>query len=283
MCGNCAASCQVCRAPINKRRLQATSTGRKLCAKCMAERNARRKEKKDELRRAQTGAKPSPAPAARAGTSFSALMDAPPRAAGTSFQDLLDGDDAPMMSVRAADDERGPDSAPEVHGLGPAEDDARVWGAEGPPKEGSGRLQLPIVDDKRPILTASGYQGPSRTAWIAAFALFGVAAGIFWTVSPAFREILIPADLARPDFVSNARPVATDTNQLRDAGNIKQFDILKYGPIFIVAWLVVGAYCIGFFLIMISLARSLTSSYFAKRRLKKAEKFTEKYGQVYPD
>lgn len=280
LCGQCAESCQVCRAPISKRRVQQTSTGRKLCSKCMAARNARRKAKKEELRRAQAGAGDAPAAAA---TSFNVLSaGAPPKSAGTSFQDLLDDNDAPLMPVRAIEEEREPD-AREVHGLAREAGDDRIWGAEGPPKEGAGRLSLPPIDDRRPILTSSGYQGPSRAAWTAAFALFGLAAGIFWTVSPAFREILIPEGIARPDFVSGARPVATDTNQLRDAGNIRQFDILKYGPIFIAAWLVVGAYCLGFFLIMFSLVRSLTSTYFAKRRLKRAEEFAEKYGQPYPD
>jgi hypothetical protein len=258
----------------------------------MAARNARRKAKKEELRRAQAAATDEPPVAAAApapavappGTSFSALTaDAPAETGGTSFEDLMAGQDAAPTTVRADEAAAEEEQTHEVHGLAPAEDEERVWGAEGPPAEGSSRLVLPVVDDTRPILTSSGYHGPSRAAWIAAFALFGLAAGIFWTVSPAFRDLLLPADLAKPEFVSNATPVAGDTNALRDAGNIKQFDIFAQAPIFFVAWAVVGAYVVGFVLILISLVRSLTSSYFAKRRKKKADEFAEKYGQPYPE
>jgi len=252
----------------------------------MAARNARRKAKKEELRRAKAAADASGTPAVPAGTSFSALnADAPaPKPGGMSFQDLMAGDDAPLMPVREDHDEPEPESvAPAVHGLNAPEDEQRIWGAEGPPKEGSGRLELPPVDDNRPLLVASAYRGPSRTAWIAAFALFGLAGIIFWTISPAFRDLLLPTDLAKPEFTSNMRPVAGDTNALRNASNVKQFDILAQGPIFIAAWVLVGAYVIGFFAIVISVVRSLISSYFAKRRLKEAEEFAEKYGQPYPD
>jgi hypothetical protein len=278
----------VCNAPISKLRVQLTSTGRKLCSKCMAQRNARRKAQKDEMKRAaRSEARPGAgaAPAA-AGTSFQALnAGARSKSAGTSFQDLMGGDDAPMMPARPEEPGReADDSGRELHGLFKGEaGDERIWGAEGPPKEGGGRLQLPPIDDKRPILTASGYQPPSRTSWIAAFAIFGIAGAIFWSIFPGMRDIMLPSDLARPQFLSNLRPTATDTNALRNASNINQFEILKQGPIFFTAWAFVGAYCLGFFLIIISLIRSLFSSYFAKRRLKRAEEYAEKYGVAYPD
>lgn len=294
MCGACSATCQVCNVPLSKTRVQLTSTGRKLCSKCMSERNERRKAKKDEMKRAARAeargeappAKRPAAPVAASGTSLQALAATGPKSAGTSFQDLMAGDDSPMMP-RVRDEEPGAatdEPAREVHGLfkGEAGDD-RIWGAEGPPKEGGGRLQLPPVDDKRPILMASGYQPPKRTSWIAAFALFGIAGAIFWSISPGFRDLMFPEDLARPKFISDLRPVATDTNALRNTSNISQFEILKQGPIFITAWLIVGVYCLGFCLIVFSVIRSLISSFFAKRRFKRAQEYAEKYGVTYPD
>jgi hypothetical protein len=254
----------------------------------MAQRNARRKAQKDEMKRAaRSQARPEAgaAPAA-AGTSYQALnAGAPRKSAGTSFQDLVAGDDAPMMAVRVEEPEHAADeSGRELHGLFKGEDgDERIWGAEGPPKEGGGRLQLPPIDDKRPILTASGYQPPSRTAWIAAFAIFGIAGAIFWSIFPGFSDILFPDDLARPKFLTDLMPMATDTNALRNTSNISQFEILKQAPIFFVAWAVVGAYAIGFLLIIVSLIRSLFGSYLAKRRLKRAQEYAEKYGVAYPD
>ncbi len=287
MCANCAATCQVCNAPISKRRVQLTSTGRKLCSKCMAQRNERRKAKKEELKRAARGPSPADAGVARAAASagFQSPVAAAPKSAGTSFQDLMGGDDAPMMPpVRVDDDPRDAgEPAREVHGLSREFGDDRVYGAEGPPKEGGGRLQLPPIDDKRPILTASGYQPPSRTSWIAAFALFGVAGAIFWSIFPGLRDIMFPPDLATPKFLSDLMPMATDTNALRNTSNISQFEILKQGPIFITAWAIVLVYVIGFFLIILSIIRSLISGYLAKRRLKRAEEYAEKYGTAYPD
>lgn len=283
LCADCAVTCQVCRVPINKKRVQLTSTGRKLCSKCMADRNARRKAKKEELRRAEK--RETNAPAAVASTSFQALNDSPPpKPSGTSFQDLMAGDDAPLMRpVEFDEEEETAEPRGEVHGLlSPEDEEGRTWGPEGAPQEGSNRLQLPPIDDHRPILTSSGYQGPSRTAWVAAFALFGIGAAIFWSVFPGIREIMLPWDTTALNFSSNLSPTATDTNALRNMSNVNQFELLSQGPIFFVAWAIVGVYVLGFTLIIWSLVRSIVSSHFAKRRLKKAEEYARKYGHTYP-
>jgi len=304
ICKNCAVSCDVCNSPIARERAQFTSTGRKLCTKCMAERNARRKAKKEEMRREGSSGKREPAPpkaatAGVAGASFEDLMrddaelsrafkgivrqeasppsqaeEEAPKSAGTSFEDLMsspvpEGAPAKGKGAKAAARRDGGDG-PKAHGL------------EGAPQEGSGRLSLGPIDDNRPILSQSGHQPPSRKAYIAAFCLFGLAGAIFWNVAPGFREILMPWRTPRYEFSSGQLATTGDTNALRNTSNVSQFDVFSQGPIFFVAWAFVGTYVVGFVLIVWSVGRSLLSSYLAKRRLKKAEEYAKKHGYSYP-
>jgi hypothetical protein len=252
----------------------------------MSTRNARRKAKKAELRREARGEEARPA-ATRipADTSFQPLhAGAPPKRAGTSFQDLMSAapESTAASAFLAVDGPAHADDARQVHGLEREDDSGKRAGFEGEAPESSGRLQLGPVDEDRPILTGSGYQPPSRTAWLAAFAIFGIAGAIFWNVFPGLRDIMLPADLARPKFLSDLMPAATDTNALRNTSNVNQFEIFKQGPIFLTAWAVVLAYCVGFFLIIISVIRSTMTSYRARRRTRYAEEYARKYGHPYP-
>ncbi len=304
ICANCAVSCAVCEAPVNRALVQLTSTGRKLCTKCMAERNDRRRAKKEEMRREASAAKKEPArskPAAAgvAGASFEDLMrddaelsqafkgivreevslPAAPvetsKPAGTSFEDLESKPAAPQKKGSKSAARQGSDLDPNS-GLG------NTFGLEGQPQEGSKRLSLGPIDDNRPILSQSGHQPPSRKAYIAAFCLFGLAGAIFFKVAPGFRDVLFPGHSTTPAFMSGEMAQATDTNALRNASNISLFDTIKESPITLVAWLVVGSYMIGFILIVWSVGRSMLSSYLAKRRLKKAEEYAKKHGYSYP-
>lgn len=297
ICAKCAVSCDVCESPLSRERVQLTSTGRKLCSKCMAERAARRKAKKEEMRREGKGEreKPraaSPAPAAPAGlgggVSFEDLMrDEPSLAAGMQ---AVKREEAP----RKPESEERPDEAPVSAGTsfedlmssGPkapsAEKSTRKAALEGVAQEGSKRLELGPIDDKRPILTASGHQGPGKMAYTAAFLFFGIAGAIFWTVVPGIREIMMPWQSVTPDFISDQRAVINDTNALRNASNISQFDVFSQGPVFFTAWFIFLAYFIGFVMIVWSVGRSLIDSYLAKRRLKKAEEYAKKHGVPYP-
>lgn len=290
ICANCAVSCSVCESPLSRERVQLTSTGRKLCSKCMAERNARRKAKKEEMRREgkPDREKPSPTPAAPAnlggGVSFESLMrDEPALAAGLQ---AVKREEVP----RAPEPEETPASAgtsfEDLMSSGPmaptADKSARKAGLEGVPQVGSKRLELGPIDDHRPILTASGHQGPGKMAYTAAFLLFGLAGVIFFTVMPGIREIMLPGQSVGAKFSADLMPVATDTNALRNTSNISQFDLFSQGPVFLIAWSIVLVYVIGFVLIVWSVARSLLESHLAKRRLKKAEEYAKKHGVPYP-
>ncbi len=294
ICVKCAVSCDVCSSPLSRERVQLTSTGRKLCSKCMAERNARRKAKKEEMRREGKSEKPrasSPAPAAPAnlgGMSFEDLMaDEPALAAGmqSAKREEVPSRPEPEAKLEAAPVSAGT-SFEDLMSSGPkaptADKAKRKTGLEGVAQEGSKRLELGPIDDNRPILGASGHHGPGKMAYTAAFLLFGIAGAIFWTVVPGIREIMMPWQSVTPDFIMDQRPVATDTNALRNASNISQFDVFSQGPIFFLAWVIFLAYFIGFVMIVWSVGRSLVDSYLAKRRLKKAEEYAKKHGVPYP-
>lgn len=292
ICVNCAVSCSVCGSPLSRERVQLTSTGRKLCSKCMAERNARRKVKKEEMRRGPKGERDRspPAPAAPkigGGMSFEDLMrDEPVLAAGLQAVKREEVPRAPEPREEEAPVPVPGTSFEDLMSSGPkgpvADKPTRGAGLEGAPQVGSRRLELGPIDDNRPILTASGHQGPGKMAYAAAFLLFGLAGAIFWTVVPGIREIMMPWQSVTPDFMSNQQAVATDTNALRNASNISQFDIFSQGPIFFLAWIIFLAYFIGFVRIVWAVGNSLLSSYLAKRRLKKAEEYAKKHGVSYP-
>ncbi len=313
ICAKCAVSCDVCSAPLSKERTQLTSTGRKLCTSCMAARNARRREKKEEMRREASEKKRAsassagPAVAPVAGVSFEDLLrddpalsgqlrsvkreEAPvrvaapveaPKSSGTAFQDLL------SKSPDAEEPSKVYQSASLVREAGvldtglEGEDGAKPFGLEGRAKEGSSRLALGPVDDNRPILTGSGYQPPTKRAYIAAFLFFGLAGAIFLSVAPGFREILMPWQTPRYAFSSGQLATAGDTNALRNTSNLSQFDVFSQAPIFFAAWFFVILYVGGAAMIIWSVGRSMMSSYLSKRRLKKAEEYAKKHGYSYP-
>src|SRR5205823_5505869 len=148
-----------------------------------ATRNARRRAKKEELKREaaekkrDAGAMPEAVGASRGGVSFEELMRDDPKIsadfraikrdnvaagpvidvkpAGTAFQDLLS---EPPSAAPARVREEG------VDGSAAADAEVKAAGLQGPAKEGSSRLTLGPIDDNRPILTASGYQPPTKRA-----------------------------------------------------------------------------------------------------------------------
>lgn len=285
LCANCAESCQVCHAPVSRKRVNLTSTGRKLCARCMAERNARRKAQKERLRReaeakkdAQEPLQPSapspvsvktpaapakPAAAAPESTSFEALMADEPRDS-TSFSALAAGEPEPPEPRRAAKPE------PEDR-VGRENGDTREYGLEGAPQEGGKRLELGPIDENRPILASSGYQAPSKWKYAIAFLIFGIAGILFLSISPQLRDVMWPWDTPGLKFWSDREAPILDRNSLRDTSNLSQLDLFSQGPIFLISWSIVVVYVVGCVLIVTSVVRSAISSYLAKRRLRKIQ------------
>lgn len=291
VCGDCSGSCQVCAKSLCKNHVQLTSHGRKLCPHCMAERNAQRKRLKAERRKQK--AKEEQA----ASTSFENLSDsstgtspgfagkpissaAASVSAGTSFEDIFDG--TPVLKPQAVeeDDERDADLVSagnmgdqEYDDLDPAEKErqAKLGRTEAESTE-SGRLELPPMDENRPVLSASGYQPPSRLRKMMAFVFFGIGMMYFWTATPYLKETMLPWDAPKLEY--NQDQMATykhDDNRIRNSSNINQFEFFAQGPFFFIAWLVVLSYVGGVLAITFSIIRSAWWSWRAKLNLEAAD------------
>ena len=288
LCGDCAIACDRCNIPLARTKAQITSKGRKLCPKCMAERNAKRKLRREKAktlsrerkRSDRGGVKPvqtearAPSPSfTPASMSFDALSTDAPAAPATSFGTLKDAPTSPPPGPTK--DGSGPELGSDF-GAPPAaaatEASKRNFGLEGVPTEASSRLELAPVDEKRPVMVHSGYRAPTKTAYFFAFLFFGFAGLVFYSSTPILKDVLFPFDTPTYKFNANLQTPIMDTNRLRDTSNISQFEILAQAPTFFIAWLILIVYVGGSALILITTVRSAISSFRAKRRLRKAEK-----------
>lgn len=314
LCADCALPCDVCNIPISAQRAQVTSTGRKLCYKCMTDRNARRKAKREKLktesrekRRAKRVAEdpfqqsapanipPGPvstppasvskpvgksglaSPGVVASPGFHSMIANDPLPSAPTSLEGLGGPQAPgAASLEAGREDDGEGDDGDDFGATPQDDDRdgpkRGYGLEGVPTEKSARLELPSVDDKRPVYVQSGYQSPTVTKYFFAFLFFGVSGIIFYGTTPILHDLLFPFDTPDYEFISNQMTPIQDTNRLRNTSNISQFEILSQAPIFFITWLILIVYVGGSIWLIVSTLRSIVSSYRSKRHLKKAQK-----------
>ena len=306
LCGDCAVPCDVCYIPIGLKQAQVTSTGRKLCAKCMAERNAKRQLKREKMRtasrarrRAERGeaipddpeppvghmvARAAGQPLSPGAMSLDALTSDAPAAPDTkrvvparSFEapKKSQGRTAAPVAAEAAKDDFIPDFGADFGAqpdAGKAGAPKRNFGLEGVPTERSSRLELPPVDETRPVRVGSGYRAPTKTAYFFAFAFFGIAGLVFYSTTPILGDIMFPFDTPEYKYNANQRLVIMDTNRLRGASNVSQFEIISQAPIFFITWVILIVYLGGSGLIIVSTARSAISSFLSKRQLRKAQK-----------
>ncbi len=185
------------------------------------------------------------------------------------------GPQAMSPAVEAAKDDFGSDFGADFGAPAAPDEDAgpqRDFGLEGVPTDVSSRLELPPVDEKRPVMTYSGYQAPSKTAYFFAFLFFGVAGLVFYSTTPILKDIMFPFTTPEYKFSSGQLAPIMDTNRLRNTSNVNQFEILSQAPVFFVTWLILIVYVGGSALIIISTVRSAVSSYRAKRHHRKVEK-----------
>ncbi len=276
LCGDCAVPCDVCYIPIGRKQAQITSTGRSLCPKCMAERNAKRRLRREKMKTASRVRK-----RAERGEAIPGDPEPPVRpvvrARSLETPKESQGRTAAPAAGEAAKDGIGPDSGADF-GAGPdaAKDDARKrdFGLEGVPMARSSRLELPPLDETRPIMVMSGHRAPTKTAYFFAFAFFGIAGLVFYSTTPILRDIMFPFDTHTPEykFSPNQLPVIMDTNRLRNTSNVSQLQIFSQVPAFFLTWAILIAYVGGSVLIIVSTARSAISSFRSKRQLRKAQK-----------
>ena len=129
------------------------------------------------------------------------------------------------------------------------------------------------LDIARPIMVASGYQPPSRWAYVAAFCLFGLSMIFVVSVSPQVRDVMWPFDTGmETKFQRDQRPVIDDTNALRNTGNIRALDMFVQVPMFVLTWGMLIAYVYFAARILYSTGKSAWDSYQAKKVYRHAEK-----------
>lgn len=294
LCGDCAIPCDRCHVPLARTRVQVTSKGRKLCPRCMAERNAKRqarreriKEKSRERKRTEPGrAAPKgieapvadqPVTPGPLGFSASTQGNPAPVPSPISFEalDASHGPQATTPAAKTAKDDFGSDFGADFGAPAAPDEDAgpqRSFGLEGVPTDASSRLELPPIDENRPVMTLSGYRAPTKTAYFFAFFFFGIAGLVFYSSTPILKDVLFPFDTPTYKFNANQQTPIMDTNRLRNTGNVSQFEILAQAPTFFIAWLILIVYVGGSALILFSTGRSAISSFRAKRRARKVEK-----------
>jgi hypothetical protein len=248
-----------------------------LCKSCSAERRARKKAQK-----ARQEEKNQPQQSA-ASTSFESLnlgsrefipnKHEPPQvggiqdSAGMSFEDLHDGESLlkPGMSEQEINAEAGLLDEDDYAAMDPMERERlKKMGRIEAEVSATGRLELPPMDENKPILNSSGYRPPSRARYIAAFAFFGIGMVYFWTANQALRELMLPWRTSGLEYNEGQRAMMTDTNALRDSSNIDMLGLFSETPLFFVAWAIFLSYVGGVIAIIISIVRSWWWSYTAK-------------------
>ena len=278
VCGNCSSMCQGCGVSVCNEHAHLTKGGRKLCVRCMTERKARRTALKEKYgtgaSRSPLDPPPPPSPPKRKEPS-SPSSPAPFAGKGASFAAI--GGDAPLMPVRETEEEiekeagLGPEHEDPEMRLDPEEAERKRKARETAQFTATGRLELPPMDENRPVLGQSGYQPPSRKKILAAFIFFGIGMMYFYSSTPYFKDTLFPFDTTELKFNEGELAQIRDTNRIRNTSNLQQLDIFSQAPMFFLSWLIVLSYCGGILILAIGIIRSTYWSYIAKRNLEASQ------------
>lgn len=218
-----------------------TPHGRSLCPSCWARREAKRREIREQGGGAKGVASES---SAADSTSFEALMGGDAPTYETKPETPAAQESAPAAKRRAEESS----ASHTTLGVDEAGDSVTT-------KPKQFHRDVPVrealeIDPRRPILTQSGYQAPSKLAYLAAFIFFGIAGIFFVNSSPRVQDMMFPFDLGGIEYDENMRPVDQDTNALRNSSNISNFSLMRDLPLFILTWAIVLVYIWGAFLVI---------------------------------
>ena len=170
LCKAHAVGCVGCRKPLCPEHIQQTPGGRILCATCMAARNERHRQRREE--RPVAAAAP-PAPKAESFSFQDLISDLPPvpdaPQGGTGFQDLAG--DMEFAAPRAADDPRDDRNAGQ-HGL----DDV-------PDPEVERKLAQMLGEDDTAVRVLTGGSPKGRPVWISGMFLGLLSWGMCYFLS----------------------------------------------------------------------------------------------------
>ncbi|MFP6615060.1 MAG: hypothetical protein VCB26_01525 [Candidatus Hydrogenedentota bacterium] len=276
-----------------------TKGGRKLCGRCTAERQERQQALKSKYGKGQRSAPSISLP--DSGESAAASSAVPPPSAppapgkpvgaaadaafkGVAFADIAGS--SPLIPIRETEKEIeeeagvGPEHEDPEMRLDPEEAEKSRKARETAHLTSTGRLELPPMDQNRPVLGQSGYQPPSRKKVLAAFILFGIGSMLFYNSTPYLKETLLPFDTTKPQFYEGQMAQIQDTNKIRNTSNIQQFYIFSQAPMFFVSWLILLSYLLGIVILVFGVIRSSYWSYIAKRNLEAARNLDKDANQL---
>jgi hypothetical protein len=242
----------------------------------MAERKARRAVLKEKYRAGEKKNTPAPPPKMPAQkTPTPSSSPAPFAGKGMSFAEIRG--DQPLMPVRATEKEIEEEAGlgaehedPDMR-LDPEEAERKRKALETAQFTSTGKLELPPMDENRPVLGQSGYEPPSRKKVFAAFVLFGISMIYFYNSTSYFKDTLFPFDTTELQFMEGEMAVIQDTNLIRNTSNLQQLDIFSQAPIFFISWLIVLSYLGGVLILTVGIIRSTYWSYVAKRNLEASQ------------
>ncbi len=280
--------CAGCGVSICIEHTHLTKGGRKLCGHCTAERQERQQALKSKYGKGQRSAPSISVPDSGESAASSAVR--PPStspatgrpvgaAAGAAFKGVAFADIAgssTLIPVRETEEEIeeeagvGPEHEDPEMRLDPEEAEKSRKARETAHLTSTGRLELPPMDQNRPVLGQSGYQPPSRKKVLAAFILFGIGSVLFYNSTPYLEDTLFSFDTTKPQFYEGQVAQIQETNKLRNTSNIRQFDIFSQAPMFFVSWFILISYLLGIVILFFGVIRSSYWSYIAKRNLEAA-------------
>lgn len=284
VCKDCSVVCQGCGTSVCTQHVHLTSKGRKMCGRCKAKRDARKKALREKYagggkpghQAAQSGAPKPTNPVASPPSRTNPTQSAPGGdSAGTSLADLMGGEQLlkPTVSEEEIEAEAGlgarDDFDPEMR-LDPEEEERNRKALNEAHFTETGRLELPPMDENRPVLGQSGYQPPSRLKVLLAFVFAGIGTWYFLGSTQFFQDTLFPWHTTDLQFNEGEMAQIQETNRLRNTSNIQQFDIFKQAPIFFLSWLIVGSYFLAITILIIGMIRSYYWSRVANHHLEAA-------------
>ena len=278
VCKSCSAVCRECGTSICTPHTQRTKAGTPLCPGCMAEREARRQALRDKYGKGAHKKTAPPVSAPVAPTSSPASPSSP--ADSTRLEDLMGGEQL-LKPLADNIEDRIEEEIEESHHADTYE--------KLPPEERqeasfteTGRLELPPMDQSRPVLGQSGYQPPSRGTMTLVIIFFGSAMLFTIRVVPALHDTLFPfGDSNDTEFTENLMPIATDTNALRNTSNIQSLDVFAQSATFFIAWGFVLVYCGLVLGLIFGLIRSMLLQKQAKEQHEAVKDLDQKSKDLY--
>jgi len=278
VCKSCSAVCHECGTSICTPHTQKTKAGTPLCRGCMAERETRRQALSDKYSKEAQKKTIPPVSAPVAPTSPPAPPSSP--ADSTRLEDLIVGEQL-LKSAEDNIEHRIEEKIEESHHADtydklPPEKRQKANFTE------TGRLELPPMDQSRPVLGQSGYQTPSRGSMTLAIIFFGLAMFFTIRVLPALHDTLFPfGDSNETEFTKNLMPIATDTNTLRNTSNIQSLDVFAQSATFFIAWGFVLVYCGLVLGLVVGLIRSMLLQKQAKEQHEAVKDLDQKSKDLY--